>query len=292
MKRNRETLQKLLEMDTTQLEVLKLAMEQNPNLEEREKEVFKGMLVFFQKYPIKDYRYAIEHAHLLKIKLKHFSLNKSLMEVKNNVIKSWIPKEHPEYLEVLKHEFVHLLNPNLPAYYRNGFNEGLTNLIMMDTYQIPLSQIHYMHITLLMRMLVHIYGFKSWVQTYQGQENTFILEEMQKVLGKDQLLFMQVANSFVNELEYVKKSLIEEALERGFLSDESQSEYVSYDIESTKKKMEIWKLISQLYQHKYGRMIELDATMMQYLDLYLKDVLTLQQISSPYIKQIEKVLRK
>ena len=39
-------------------------------------------------------------------------------------------------------------------------------------------------------------------------------------------------------------------------------------------------------------MIELDATMMQYSDLYLKDVLTLQQISSPYIKQIEKVLRK
>lgn len=56
--------------------------------------------------------------------------------------------------------------------------------------------------------------------------------------------------------------------------------------------MEIWKLISQLYQHKYGRMIEFDATMMQYLDLYLKDVLTLQHISSPYIQQIEKVLRK
>ena len=41
MKKNREILQKLLEMDTTQLEVLQLSMEENPFLKESEKEVFR-----------------------------------------------------------------------------------------------------------------------------------------------------------------------------------------------------------------------------------------------------------
>ena len=71
MKKDREILQELLEMDTTKVETLQLAMEKNPFLEEREKEVFKGMLTFFQKYPMDSYRTCIKKACLLKIKKKY-----------------------------------------------------------------------------------------------------------------------------------------------------------------------------------------------------------------------------
>ena len=292
MKKNREILQKLLEMDTTQLEVLQLAMEENPFLKESEKEVFKGMLAFFQKYPLEDYRLCIKKAYLLKIKRKYYTPSNSLMETDREGIKSWIPKDHPLYLKTLKHEFVHWMNPNLPFVYRNAFNEGLTNLIMMDTYHIPLSQIHYMHITIFMMMMSRIYGLKNWIQTYQGKDVYKIMDEMERVLGKEDLDYLQVASGFVNEIEYVKMSILEEAHNWGYLSGEHQSEYLSYDLESQKIKMKVWKLVSKLYQAHHDRPIEFDSKMIQCFDLYLKDILTIQKKENPYLKQIEKVLRK
>ena len=292
MKKDREILQELLEMDTTKVETLQLAMEKNPFLEEREKEVFKGMLTFFQKYPMDSYRTCIKKACLLKIKRKYARSSNSLMETDRTEIKSWISKDHSLYLDVLKHEFVHSLNPNLPFIYQNEFNEGLTNLIMMDTYHIPITQIHYMHLTIFMMMMSRIYGFKKWVQTYQGLYTYHIINEMEQVLGREDLKYLQVAAGFVNEVEYVKKAILDEALDWGYLSDEHQSEYLSYDLEVQRVKMKVWKLVSKLYQAHYHQPIELDSKMIQCFDLYLKDILTIQKKENSYLKQIEKVLRK
>lgn len=254
------------------------AIDFNPYLDSREKEVFKKIQDYFKEYPLDDYREVLEKLLVLKIKIvkTRKSDPKTIMITYDTYIKSFIKKDNPNYISSLKHEIFHYTNKNLPPNFTSCINEGITNLLMMKIYHIPLSKIHYLHITIFTKLFANIIGFNHLVSLYQSRDKEDpLFDEIEKKLNMNPiLLFSKVLK--INHLEYCMESILDEAEQLGEFRSSWQEEYMEFYNDSLNTKEQVLEYLDKLYKLKYHCSMYENPSMKEDIDTFMLDVYNLK----------------